>query len=399
MLPKPKLVRVTTVPLSLHKLLGKQLKFMNSHYEVIGVASQGELLRRVSDEQSIRVVGINMTRIVSPISDLVSLAKLYLLFKKEKPQIVHTHTPKAGLIGMLAAWLARVPVRMHTVAGLPLLEADGIKRKILVLTERLTSACACNVYSNSYKMMEIMLENDLCSPGKLGVIGNGSSNGIDTNHFAPSTIDNTAKEKLKAELKISSTDKVLCFVGRVVTDKGVNELVESFINLISKHHNLKLVIVGPFERELDALHEQTERAILHNPNICFTDYQEDVRPFLAISDIFILPSYREGFPNVVMQAGAMGVPCVVSDINGCNEIIEHGLNGLIVPAKDAKALEKALEFLIKDESTLIRMASISRQMIVSRYDQQYLWQQLLKEYRSLTKEVQVQEQKKHLYVS
>ncbi|MBR0571635.1 glycosyltransferase family 4 protein [Microvirga sp. STS03] len=354
---------------------------MSNHYEVVGVASKGELLRRVSEEQNIRVVGINMTRIVSPISDLISLCKLYLLFKKEKPQIVHTHTPKAGLIGMLAAWLARVPVRMHTVAGLPLLEADGIKRKILVLTERLTNACACNVYSNSYKMMEIMLDNDLCSPSKLGVIGNGSSNGIDTNYFAPSSINNTAKENLKAELKISSTDKVLCFIGRVVSDKGINELVSAFLNLVNQNPNLKLLLIGPLEPELDALNKQTENAVLNHPNICFADYQEDVRPYLAVSDIFVFPSYREGFPNVVMQAGAMGVPCIVSNINGCNEIIEHGKNGLIVPSKDSEALEDAIHFLLNDDKALQQMADVSREIIIKRYDQKYVWQELLKEYR------------------
>jgi glycosyltransferase involved in cell wall biosynthesis len=396
---KLKLIRVTTVPLSLHKLLGGQLKFMNNYFEVVGVSSEGELLNKVSSEQGIRVVGVNMTRVISPFRDLQSLIHLYFLMRKEKPIIVHTHTPKAGLLGMLAAWIARVPVRLHTVAGLPLLEANGIKRKILNLSEKITSACAHKVYPNSHKMLEIMRDNNLCSPEKLKVIGNGSSNGINTEYFSPSHYDEEEKETLKNRLGILPADKVLCFIGRVVTDKGTNELVESFVNLGSKYTNLKLVIVGPFERELDALHEHTEKAILQNPNIYFTDYQEDIRPFLTISDIFVLPSYREGFPNVVMQAGAMGVPCVVSDINGCNEIIENGLNGLIVPAKDTEALERALEFLINDKSTLMQMASISRQMIVSRYDQQYLWQQILKEYRSLTKEEEVQEKKINKYVS
>lgn len=391
---KNKLIRISTVPVTLQRLLYKQLCFMASHYNIVAVSSKGKLLDKVGQIKGVKTASVEMTRKITPFKDVISLWKMYRLLKKEKPLIVHTHTPKAGLIGMLASYLAKVPIRIHTVAGMPLLEAKGIKREILLSIEKLTYFCATRVYPNSFVMKEIIEKGNLCSNSKLKVIGNGSSNGIDTTFFSRDQIEESEIEVLKKFLDIKHTDKVLCFIGRIVTDKGIRELVSAFSCLSKKYSNLKLLLIGPSEKDLDPLDSDTETAISTNPNIYLFGDKADVRPFLAVSDIFVFPSYREGFPNVVMEAGSMRLPCIVSNINGCNEIIKHGINGLIVPVKDSYLLQEAIDYLINDEVLLKQMSAVSREMIVSRYEQAYVWEELLSEYQLLDNQY-----KKKVYVS
>jgi len=216
MLNKPKLIRITTVPKSLGGLLKGQLKFMNTFYEVIAVSGESEILNKFSEEEGVRVIPVTMTRTISPIKDLVALFKLVRIFKKENPFIVHTHTPKAGFLGMFAAWLTNVPLRLHTVAGLPLLEEKGIKRKILNIIEKVTYKLATNIYPNSFGLYNIILQNNFTDKHKLKVLGNGSSNGIDTSFFDSSKVTDQCKSKLKKELGIASEDFVYIYIGRLV---------------------------------------------------------------------------------------------------------------------------------------------------------------------------------------
>ncbi|MVT08883.1 glycosyltransferase family 4 protein [Chitinophaga tropicalis] len=378
-----KLIRITTVPLSLHKLLSNQLKYISSHYEVVAVSSGGKYLDLVGKDQGVRTKAVDMTRKITPFKDLAALISLCRFLKAEKPLIVHTHTPKAGLLGMIAARIAGVPIRLHTVAGLPLLEAQGPKRRLLEWTEKLTYSCAMHVYPNSYRMKDIMVKNRYCPEFKLKVIGNGSSNGIDTAYFSPEHFSAEQLRSLREKYGLSENDIVLCFVGRMVKDKGIHELIQAFLKLAPQYPALKLLLTGPFEPDLSPVQPEVENAIRNDRNIVWVDYQEDVRPFLAMSNIFVFPSYREGFPNVVMQAGAMGLPSIVTDINGCNEIIEEGKNGMIIPPKDESKLREAIELLIRDEKRRKDMASVSRKMIIDRYDQHLLWSTLLAEYRVL----------------
>lgn len=381
---KPKLIRITTVPISLRILLKGQLRYMSQFYDVIGVSSPGKEVDEVREVEGIRVEEIEMTRKITPFKDLVSLWKLYRFFKKEKPDMVHSHTPKAGLLGMMAAWLAGVPVRLHTVAGLPLMEAKGLKRQILLGVEKITYASATKVYPNSKGLYDFILENKYTTKDKLKVIGNGSSNGIDTSFFSIANITEDQQNQLKQDLQIAENDFVFVFVGRLVGDKGINELVAAFNRL--DNPRVKLLLVGPLESELDPLHPQTLALIQQHPNILSVGFQKDVRPYFAISHALAFPSYREGFPNVVMQAGAMELPCIVSNINGCNEIVVEGENGLIVPTKDEEALYQAMCRLINEEGLYNKMKSKARNMITSRYEQKVVWEALLEEYRKLLKE-------------
>ena len=387
---KPKLIRIATVPMSLHFLLKGQLQFMSQYFETVGVSSgPKDELEVVAKRESIKVRQVEMSRAITPIKDIKSLWQLYKLFKKEKPIVVHTHTPKAGIVGMMAASFAGVPIRLHTVAGMPLMEANGIKRNIFNIVEKITYACATKVYPNSKGLEQFILENNYTKAEKIKVIANGSSNGIDTSHFDPQNHSQQQKQNLRNELDIHEEDFVFIFVGRLVGDKGINELVKAFKNLKFKIQNLKLLLVGPLESDSDPLLPETLKEIKNNSSIITTGFQNDVRPYLAISNALAFPSYREGFPNVVMQAGAMGLPSIVTDINGCNEIIKDGKNGMIIPPKNTDLLKKAMIKLIEDTELYNSLKSNARKMITSRYEQKIVWQALLEEYRTLLNEKRI----------
>ena len=378
----PKLFRVTTVPESLNILLRGQHKFMSTNgFEVIGISSAGNALYEVSQEEEIRVIEINMSRKITPIKDFLSVYNLYKLIKKEKPIIVHSHTPKAGAVAMMAAKIANVPIRLHTVAGLPLMEAKGIKRKLLNFVEKVTYACATKVYPNSKGLYEFIVEEELISSIKMKIIANGSSNGIDTSYFDSERISEKQREEFLTRLIIQKKDFVFIFVGRLVGDKGINELIDAFARF--KDSNVKLLLVGGLESNLDPLKSETIHEIDKNKNIISVGFQKDVRPYFAISHCLVFPSYREGFPNVVLQAGAMGLPSIVSNINGCNEIIQEGINGSIIPSKDRESLYTVMHKIISDEAWRKQLAGNARDIIVSHYEQKLVWDALLIEYKHL----------------
>jgi glycosyltransferase involved in cell wall biosynthesis len=383
----PKLVRITTVPISLEKLLENQLRFMKQYYAVTAISADQPNLERVGKLQEVSVYPIEMTRKITPWQDLKAVWQLFLFLKKEKPFIVHSHTPKAGTVGMLAAKLAGVSHRLHTVAGLPLLEATGNKRKLLNIVEKITYACATKVYPNSNGLKEIIIHEQFCEQEKLKVIGNGSSNGINTSYFDPELFSDNDKKTLQTNLGITSEDFVFVFVGRIVADKGINELIFAFRKLSLEMNNVKLLLVGPLESDLDPLTSETLQVIVDNKNIISVGFQNDVRPYFAISDALVFPSYREGFPNVVMQAGAMGLPCIVTNINGCNEIVIEGENGTIIPVKDSEAICVAMQKIVLNDAYRIHLQKKARPMIVSRYEQQVVWEAILAEYKSLEQNV------------
>ena len=387
-----KLIRITTVPISFKVLLKGQLRFMASNgFDVKGVSSEGEELREVHENEGIVMEAINMSRKITPFQDLKSLWEMWNFLRKEKPQIVHTHTPKAGIIGMLAARLAGVPHRLHTVAGLPLMEATGIKRKILNFVEKLTYSSATRVYPNSKGLYDFILQNNFTQSNKLKIIANGSSNGINTIFFNPEQVTETERVTLREKLNIQPDDFVFVFVGRIVSDKGINELIKAFSELQTAENNeltgIKLLLVGGLESDLDPLNPETLAEINQNRDIISVGFQQDVRPFFAISDALAFPSYREGFPNVVMQAGAMGLPSIVSDINGCNEIIVEGENGLIIPPKNVEKLKEKMLTLARDKNLYIKLKENSRRMIENRYEQSVVWKALLEEYEGLLQSV------------
>jgi len=379
---RKKLLRITTVPISLKILLQDQLCFMNQHFEVVGVSSTGDELKEVEQKEGIRVVELEMSREITPFQDLLSLLKMIFLLLKERPDIVHTHTPKAGIIGMLGAWMTRVPHRLHTIAGLPVMEATGKKKRLLLFIEKLTYSAATHVYPNSYGLEEYILQERLTQKSKLKVIGHGSSNGIDTNYFSRS--EQILKDSKEIVQKYHLEESfVFCFVGRVVKDKGINELLYAFDKLSHKHNNVKLLIVGGFEEQLDPISDASKSILEKNASLFHVGFQNDIRPYLAVSDFFVLPTYREGFPNVLLQASAMGLASIVTNINGCNEIITHKHNGLLVEPKEKEDLFEAMQSIVEDQNLAKKLSLNSRSDIMQKYDRKLFHNYLLDEYKRI----------------
>lgn len=377
-----KIVRTATIAASLSILLKGQLKFLNEYYEVVAVSGDDEYLRRVSIDESVRVAGIKMERKISPFKDFISLIKLILFFTREKPILVHSITPKAGLLTMCAAYICRVPIRIHTFTGLIFPTKKGMMKRVLILMDRILCRLATNIYPEGQGVASD-LKNFRITSKTLKVINNGNVNGIDIDYFNLERITLAEQEKLRLELSISKDCFVFIFVGRLVRDKGINELVRTFTKLSKESRNIKLLLVGSFEQELDPLFPETISEIHANKDIIFLGYKEDIRPFLAISDVLAFPSYREGFPNVVMQAGAMGLPAIVSDINGCNEIIVDGKNGFIIPSKNENALYVAMKEMKNEEQITNQLSMNARLLITERYSQQEVWAAILQEYQVL----------------
>lgn len=372
-----KLIRTSTIPTSLETLLKGQLKMLSKHYEVVAVSSPGEKMKVLEEREMVRTVSVPMERRISLVKDFISLIRLIILFAKEQPDIVHSITPKAGLLSMLAAWITRVPVRMHTFTGLVFPTTTGKMQKLLIAMDRLTCFCATHINPEGEGVKRDLINYKITSK-PLHVIANGNVNGIDLEYF-----DRIPEVMEKAWLYKKEGIFTFCFVGRMVKDKGVNELVHSFLRLYQEDDQVRLLLVGPFETELDPVLPEVEEQILHHPGICFMGFQGDVRPFLAASDALVFPSYREGFPNVVIQAGAMGIPAIVTDINGCNEIVLPDRNGVIIPSKNEQALYEAMKYFASHSVEVEKMAANARTLIVSRYEQRMVWDALLAEYKSI----------------
>ena len=377
---KKKLIRTATVAMSLDILIKGQLAFLNEYYEVIAVSGKDSYLENVALREGVRVENVPMNRTISPFNDFVSLVKMYLLFKKEKPDIVHSITPKAGLISMVAAFFAGVPIRIHTFTGLIFPSKTGIMRQLLIVMDKIVCYFATTIYPEGEGVKGDLIQYKITKK-PLNVIANGNVNGVDIDYFNPNKVSQEQQSGLRNELGINHSDFVYLFVGRLVTDKGINELVSAF-NLLSKDNsNLILLLVGPYENDLDPLQKITLEGIQNNEKILTVGFQKDIRPYFSIANVFVFPSYREGFPNVVMQAGAMGLSSIVTDINGSNEIIVNNKNGLIIPSKDEIELKQTMKFVLENKEILQKMNSESRERIATCYEQKVVWNAILNEYK------------------
>jgi len=315
-----------------------------------------------------------MNRGISPFRDLASIYRMWKVLRRVKPDVVHSYTPKAGLVTMLAAFLAGVRVRVHTFTGLLFPTSVGFKRKLLVAIDRLICAAATTVVPEG-EGVAADLKADRITSKPLRLIGNGNIAGVDIQYFRPDACIPLQHG--------GSGSFTFCFVGRLNRDKGLQELVSAFTSL---EGGATLLLVG----ELDATAPVDEVTLDHirtDPRIQTTGFLEDIRPALEACDVLILPSYREGFPNVVLQAGAMGKPVIASDINGCNEVIENDFNGWLVPPRDASALAERMTHVMSlppDERA--KLGTNARARIVDRYEQTAYRRKLLEFYREVARE-------------
>jgi len=372
-----KIVRAVTVAQSVGFFEGLIPDLRGMGYELVSVSSDGPELQRVRNAGG-RTIIVEMQRHISPFKDFRSLWRLVKVFRRERPMMVHSMTPKAGLLCMMAAWLCRIPVRVHTFTGLVFPTSTGLKRKILKTTDWLTCACATHIIPEGEGV-----KNDLSNNGitkkPLCVLGHGNVMGIDLNRFDP---ENPEVVEAAKPLRKDGVFTFI-FIGRIVRDKGINELAEAFSLLYKERQDVRLLLVGPAEDNLDPVSAETKEIIKSCNGIEAVGSQKDVRPWLVASDAFVFPSYREGFPNVVIEAGAMGLPSIVTDINGSREIIIEGKNGTIVPPKDSEALCEAMKHMVTDIQWRNVLTFNARQLIASRYEQSFVHQCLKDFYKEL----------------
>ena len=363
---KFKIIRATTVSLSLNSFCDGMLKELSEKYEVVALSSPDDELEKVAIREGVRTIGVPMARRISLMKDLKSLFSMILVLRKEKPMMVHSMTPKAGLICMVAAWLTGVPVRVHTFTGLVFPTASGLKRKILMFTDKLTCACSTHVIPEGEGVKNDLLNNGITKK-PIKVLGYGNVRGVDMEYYS------RRPEVVEKALVIKKDIFTFLFVGRIVRDKGINELCEAFDKLTSIS-NARLLLIGPFEDMLDPIAEKTRSIIENNPTIenVGPKFGDELLPYYAAADCFVFPSYREGFPNTVLEAGAMELPSIVTDINGSREIIVEGKNGLIIPSHDSNALFKAMLQMMKDKTAREKMASNARKMIADRFEQGFV---------------------------
>lgn len=371
---KPKIIRACTVPMSVIFVTG-MLPELQERYEVVLLSSPGHELDEAEENFGVRGIRVPMERHISFGRDFISLCRLVYVFLREKPAMVHSMTPKAGLLCMMAAWLARVPVRVHTFTGLVFPTTTGIKRRILMLTDSLTCACATHVIPEGEGVKNDLLKNGITKK-PMKVLGYGNVRGIDMARY------DRRPEVMALAQEIRKDDVfTFVFVGRIVRDKGINELCQAMA-LLSGIAPVRLLLVGPYEDDLDPISQPSKDIIENNSSVEYlgSKYGDELLACYAAADCFVFPSYREGFPNTVIEAGAMGLPSIVTDINGSREIVVQGENGVIVPPKDADALYQAMLDMIRYKAVRERMAANARKMIASRFEQSFVRKCLLDYY-------------------
>lgn len=378
MVIKNKIIRACTVPQSLVFCRDIMIRMRDIGYEMIAVSSPGEQLDAIRDNDGFMTIAVPMARHISILGDIKSLWNMIRVFRKEKPYMVHSMTPKAGLICMMAGKLTGVPVRVHMFTGLVWPTSTGLKRKVLMATDWLTCACATHVLPEGQGVLND-LKNGGITKKPLKVLGYGNVMGVDLKRFDATRFSDIVKPK-DGKFRF-------VFVGRIVGDKGINELVEAFTKLNEKYPNTILTLVGRYETELDPVSNLTRQRIDDNPAIdaCGPKYGDDLLKEYVISDCFVMPSYREGFPNTPMEAGAMGLPNIVTDINGSREIVVDGENGLIVPPRTVKPLYEAMERMILDDAMREKMKKNARPMIESRFERSFVQNCLLDYYKEIMK--------------
>lgn len=327
-------------------------------------------------------VEIPFTRKFTPLQDLKCLWYLYQLFRRENPDIVHSHTPKAGLLAMLAARIAGIDIRIHTLAGLPYLAAEGNKQSLLVFLEKLTYRMSNEVWPNAFSLKQLIIDEKLVDQDKVTVIGHGSSNGVDLDQFDRYQLQENHLVAATMRVAPEEEEFVMLMVGRLVKDKGIEDLIEAYLTSKIKD-KAKLVLLGSFEQDLNPVSNQTINRIKDHPRIVHVEWTDHVAYYMAISDVLIHPSHREGFPNVLLEAGAISCPVICSDIPGNTEIISQKKTGLVYPVKNVAALREAMEFAYIKRELMQEYAEELNKEVREKFDRKSLHQLILKEYYRL----------------
>ena len=388
MTPRPtRLVHIMTVPYSFTYLVG-QVGYMKARgFEVYGLSAPGELLSLFSEREGVSVQAVEMTKRITPIKDLVALLRIWRWLLLVGPDIVQSHTPKGGLLGMLGAWLARVPVRIYQLHGLRFVTATGWKRKLLIWSEKWSCRLAHQVLCVSASVRAEALDAGICHADKIKVLLNGSCNGIDsTNRFNPLKVPASSRREVRAKYGIPDNADLLGFIGRITWSKGIVDLAEAWSDLRNKFPDLHLLMVGPIEAE-DPIPIRVEEQLRSDSRVHLIGEEWDTPPLYAAMDIVLLPTYREGLPTILLEAAAMSLPVVATRVAGCVDVVEDGITGILVPPYDSLRLAGAIRRYLENPELRRQHGLAAREKVVREFSQQTIWLALYQEYiRWLLKE-------------
>jgi glycosyltransferase involved in cell wall biosynthesis len=386
---KIKLLHITTVPETFAFLRG-QIGYMNARgYDIHALASPGESVEKISLRENIPFHTVTMPRRITPFQDIVAIWQIWQQIRTINPVIVHAHTPKGGLLGTIAGWLARVPVRIYHIRGLPLMTATGYKRILLSWSEKVSCLLAHRVICVSHSIREVAINEGLCPQEKITVLCGGSSNGVDaSDRFNPANLVPQTRQEIRKEYGISDQAIVLGFVGRIVRDKGIEELVAAWKILRQEFPNLHLLLVGYFEPQ-DPISNQAKKIIETDDRIHATGGKDHIPPLYAAMDVFILPTYREGFPNVLLEAAAMGLPVVATQIPGCIDAVADGITGTLAPSHDAPALAEGIRNYVINSQLRQQHGLAGRERVLREFRQEDIWNALDREYVQILKSPQL----------
>jgi len=366
-----KIAHVATVDLSLRFLLLNQLESLrDSGYSMTGISSTGPHVAALH-ESGVRHIAVPMTRSITPIADFIALVRLFRIMRRERFTIVHCHTPKAELLGQVAARLAGVPVVVDTFRGI--YDGAGIgrcRRWLLVALSRLAAGRADLVLCQSREAMDSMVRAKVCPPERIALLGNG----IDIRYFNRERLDARELDRVRHELGINGSHPVVGFVGRLVREKGILDLFRAMREVRARVPQAQLVVVGPTDTDKpDAVTPELARAYGVEHGCVFTGLRTDMPVLYGLMDVFVLPTSRESFPRAPMEASAMGVPCVLTDIPGCREVVDHGRNGVLVPVGSPAALADAIVTVLTHEELAAQMGAAGRQKAVESFDEERIF--------------------------
>ncbi len=380
---EPLILHVTAVPITLSFFVG-QIDYLKAHgFRVGAISSKGRGLDEFCVAQRIECDGVDIARDIAIRSDIVSLWRLCRTFRRRKPDIVHAHTPKAGLVGTAAARFAGVPVVALSVFGLPQMTKRGLSRHLLNLTTWVSCQLADLVWCDSISMKEYLINNKLVVRDKVVVLGNGSVNGVDATHtFSPSIHGTATRIGVRAHYGIQEDAVVVGFVGRIVGDKGMHELIAAWRVLREQSSSLHLLMIGPFESK-DPLVPEDETLLRSDPRIHLAGMRKDVAEHFSAMDIFVMPSYREGFGVTNIEAAAMALPVVATRIPGCVDSVHDGVTGTLVPVRDSAALVAAIRVYLVDPDLRRKHGAAGRERVLREFRQETIWNELRQEYTRL----------------
>jgi glycosyltransferase involved in cell wall biosynthesis len=366
-----KLCHVATADLSIRFLIKNLLLYIKERgWDVHAAAAPGEYVPIIEGE-GIPFHQVPFTRRIAPFSDLVSLIRLIRLFRSEKFDVVHVHTPKGSFIGSLAAFITRIPVRFYTIHGFyfhP--DMPDYKARFYRFFEFLTSRFVDHAFTVNREDRAAAIRLGYYPEGRITYLGGG----IDLSRFIPSERSSSRREEIRRSFGFTTGDRIVGFIGRLVKEKGLIELLEAYKSLKERIPNLRLLIVGPMDPDKRDAISPSIASPLGVENVVFTGMRLDVPDMLSVMDVFVLPSYREGLPQSLMEASAMGVPVVTTNVRGCREAVEDGVTGIIVPVKDSSWLAEAIHTILTDPDLAMRMGEAGRRKALAEFDERLKFQ-------------------------